>query len=322
MLDTIVALSLYVIYRHPMSNPADRYADKFRRLRVNRAHGEFSPHKPCMLLAVIEMFEAGRILENTIVFDDVLVNRYADYFNIVKREKDRPNPWMPYFHLKSDGFWWLHALQGREHVLESLNTATARSDIEKNVSHVELDEALFKLLSASDSRLLFREILILHWFPEYREALSDLWAVVDYEKLIVDEDLSIEVSASKARSAAFRRLVLEAYDFRCAASGWKLVLPDLTALVEAAHIIPFSESQNDHPRNGMALTPNFHWAMDRNVIAPGPDFKWHVSPSLDKRIADNRPILDIEGADLLLPRDPKFHPKPEFLAWRLQALLD
>jgi putative restriction endonuclease len=36
--------------------------------------------------------------------------------------------------------------------------------------------------------------------------------------------------------------VTETYDFRCAASGLRLVLPDGAALVEAAHMHPKRES--------------------------------------------------------------------------------
>jgi putative restriction endonuclease len=62
--------------------------------------------------------------------------------------------------------------------------------------------------------------------------------------------------------------------------------------VEAAHLIPFSESHDDDPRNGIALAPTLHWALDRYLIAPGPDYKWHVSPVLDSRIRDNTELLE------------------------------
>ena len=36
----------------------------------------------------------------------------------------------------------------------------------------------------------------------------------------------------------------------------------------ATHLIPFSESRNDHPTNGLALCKNHHGTMERNLIAP------------------------------------------------------
>ena len=131
----------------------------------------------------------------------------------------------------------------------------------------------------------------------------------------------IQEEVVPGRTAAFRRLVLEAYDFRCAASRWRIVLPDYSVLVEAAHIVPFGESHDDRPQNGIALTPNFHWAMDKNIIAPGPDLKWHVSKALDDCIRENDPLLELEGRSVLLPKDKLFHPDAESLKWRLNQLL-
>jgi putative restriction endonuclease len=93
-------------------------------------------------------------------------------------------------------------------------------------------------------------------------------------------------------------------------------------MVEAAHIHPFSEAGDDDPRNGLALTPNMHWAMDKNLIAPGPDYSWHVSKAIDARIADYQSLLAIEGQPLLRPKDRRMWPKQEALAWRLDRLRD
>lgn len=122
------------------------------------------------------------------------------------------------------------------------------------------------------------------------------------------------------RDPAFRRVVTELYDYRCAATGLRVVLSGGEAMVEAAHIHPFSEAGDDDPRNGLALCPNMHWAMDRNLIAPGPDLKWHVSPTLDKRIPDFSLFVSIEGQPLFPPREARFTPKREALEWRMQRL--
>ena len=100
------------------------------------------------------------------------------------------------------------------------------------------------------------------------------------------------------RDPAFRRVVLELYDYRCAASGERLLLPSGEAMVEAAHIHPFSAAGDDDPRNGLALTPDMHWAMDRHLIAPGPDLKWHVSRVLDRRITDFTQLTNLQGVQM------------------------
>ena len=132
--------------------------------------------------------------------------------------------------------------------------------------------------------------------------------------------IAAEAAPSYVRDPAFRRVVTEIYDFRCAATGLRLVLPDGAAMVEAAHIHPFSEAADDDPRNGLALTPDMHWALDRHLIAPDTDFRWRVSSSLDRRIPDYRVLTDLEGKPLFLPREARMYPKQEAIVWRLSRL--
>ncbi|WP_200797117.1 HNH endonuclease [Rubritalea squalenifaciens] len=56
--------------------------------------------------------------------------------------------------------------------------------------------------------------------------------------------------------------------------GLRIRLPGGHTVVDTAHIIPFAESQDDHPRNGIALCKNHHRAMDRSLIASNPDMIW------------------------------------------------
>ena len=79
------------------------------------------------------------------------------------------------------------------------------------------------------------------------------------------------------------------------------------------HILCHFQKRNDDPRNGLALTPTFHVALDRNLIAPGPDMKWCVSPAFDKRIPDNRPFVDLAGQDVIYFGEEKFRPREDYL---------
>ncbi len=298
----------------------ETYKDAFCQLRVDRAGNQFSPHKPCMLLAVVELFESGKYPANVIRFDDVLLSRYAEYFEIVKTGKDRLNPWMPFFHLRSADFWQLVPLPGRQPMIEALSKASKKSHIADNIDHVRLENDLVTFLSEASSRHALRETIIRHWFPNHAEQLRGQVEISKCEKALDAGQPMTQKCEVSYRTMAFRRLVREAYEFRCAASGWRIILPDYRVLVEAAHIVPFGETQDDRPQNGIALTPNFHWAMDRNIIAPGPDMQWHVAKTLDVRIADHQPLLELKGKPLLLPRDRKFYPDRDALKWRLDRL--
>lgn len=90
--------------------------------------------------------------------------------------------------------------------------------------------------------------------------------------------------------------------------------------MEAAHIVPFSESGDDDPCNGLALAPNLHWAFDKNLIALDEDLKWHVSPVLDDRYPDFAPLVQLHGKRLIGPVERRFTPRREALELRMARL--
>jgi predicted restriction endonuclease len=113
------------------------------------------------------------------------------------------------------------------------------------------------------------------------------------------------------------------YDHQCAACGLRIRLPagNDVSFIDAAHLIPFAETRNDHPTYGLALCKNHHWAMDREIIAPGPDLHWLVSKRLDpRRSTGEKELYDLAGKSVLLPKDPAFHPITEGLNWRYERL--
>ena len=307
----------------PVPEPLARYVDRFQRLHVATRGEHASPHKPCMLLAVIDLAEAGALEINRIDYSPALLERYTAYFECVGDKTDHANPYFPFFHLRGDRFWRLIAKPGREAVLDAMRTARSHRDISENVDHVELDEDLHRLLCDAQSREVLRRSLVARWFGDNARILAPLLEQSRrenlYEHELRDGSKVAEPTLEAVRGSAFRRLVLEVYDYRCAASGWRLIVPGGTALVDAAHLIPFSESHNDDPRNGIALTPTFHRALDQNLIAPGPDLKWHVSAVFDDRLPENQPLISLRGRTVLLP-DTKYRPLTHALVWRLHNL--
>lgn len=308
------------------------YQEKFKRLIVNRIDDRPSPHKICMLLAVLDLARAGAIRENRIEFSPSLLERYNLFFAAVRGARDHPNPYFPFFHLSGrlrggePSFWHLKPLPGRESVLAALQTARSVSDITDNIAFVELDDRLFVLLSDPDAVETLAETATTHWlrrgFDELLRVVSSTSRASNYERKIRRQvDISSEpLPPPFVRDPAFRRVVTEVYDYRCAATGLRIVLPSGEAMVEAAHIHPFAAAGDDDPRNGIALSPDMHWAMDKYLIAPGLDLKWHVSSELDDRVPDFRTLLALDGRPLLMPREMRYAPKAESLSWRLGKL--
>ena len=306
----------------------DHYLRAITSLRVNRTGG-VSPHQPCLVLAVIDLYDATPDRANRIEFDPALIERYSGYFSAVRQERDFPNPHLPFFHLRSDGFWHLVATNGNQKTLDSTSTITSSGRLHELISHAELDGELHDLLKYQDNRTLLAQTLVNHWFDRDQEEMGRLVGTSHqinlYERRLRSTARAQMIGESQppayVRDPAFRRVVLEAYDYRCAATAQRIILPDESVMVQAAHIIPFSESGNDDPCNGLALTPDMHWAMDKRVIAPGTDLRWHISRCIDRRFAENEPLLRLEGKELVLPRERRFTPKKQYLEWRMDNLM-
>ncbi|MDR3459617.1 MAG: HNH endonuclease [Verrucomicrobiae bacterium] len=95
-----------------------------------------------------------------------------------------------------------------------------------------------------------------------------------------------ESARKKGRSARFAVQVVSRYKFTCALTGLCCLTVDGAAIVDAAHIEPFSENQNDDIENGVALCKNAHWMFDEGLWAVRADGRVVLAP---QRFTENGP---------------------------------
>ena len=241
------------------------YQEKFSQLAVNSAQGKVRPHKMCMLLAVLDLAQAGGLVENRIFFLPPLIERYLRFFDAVKGPNTQAHAYYPFFHLRGNlqngepSFWQLQPLPGREAAVEALDGVRSSRQLTDNIAYAKIDEELFEIIQSPDAIDTLGEAMTRHWF---NQGLGELHAVMAisceisrYEKRlrlgITTPSNELVLPDKKVRDPAFRRVVTQLYDYRCAATGIRLILVTGQALVEAAHILPFSESGDDDPRNGL-----------------------------------------------------------------------
>ncbi len=302
------------------------YADKFSQLNVGRVAGHERPHKPVMLLALLDLFEQGLIKENRITYSPELLELFGEYFDAVRSENDQPTPINPFFYLRGDGFWHHHPCPGQDAVLRALSAPPGIKAFQAISDYVFLDDELFALLRDPVARSQLRSVLINRYFADRRAKVIALAeresAIAKYQRQLDEGGRVAEGTdiLETIRDAAFGRVVRRAYDYRCAACGLRVVLEGGLYIVDAAHLIPFAESHDDDPRNGIALCKNHHWAMDRNLIGPGTDRRWHITSSLDDRLEGQRDLIMLDGRSILLPHDPRYYPKDTALLWREQRI--
>ena len=149
----------------------ETYVEKMKRLKIDRAHGA-APHKPALLLSLIALIESGQICENRITVTPELAETFAKYW--LRVTKRPPNIAMPFFHLRSDGFWHHCANSGYERVLEVTSSIRIMPHLREVISHASLDEELFDLFIDESKRETIRQTLIRTYFPDFEGAIERL----------------------------------------------------------------------------------------------------------------------------------------------------
>jgi putative restriction endonuclease len=291
------------------------------------------PHKPVLLLAMLDLIARdsgpGRGDRTVVVpWSQDLRERFRAYFEIVRSGDDGCSPDLPFYHLKTDDIGWSPKRTASGSTAETaLGGPPTVADI--GAIFGVFDGEMASVILDPDGRSRIRALLVSRYFPMHRRALEPLFKDLPIPEPGTTTDPRVREDGSEAeavadsvispgRSAAFARIVREAYDFQCAACGLRIRLEDNLTFIDAAHLIPFGQSFNDHPTNGIALCKNHHWAMDRNLLAPTTGGIWKVAASrlLAHRSPGEAEILTLAGRQILIPRDEAYWPDPEALRWR------
>jgi putative restriction endonuclease len=143
-------------------------------------------------------------------------------------------------------------------------------------------------------------------FPGMREQQSDF----QYEQ---ERTRVAHLTSRIVRDRIFRRVVLRAYDSRCAITSLKLINGRGRAEVEAAHIRPVEASGPDIVSNGLALSGTAHWMFDRGLISIADDHEILISRHVNDE-AGVRAIINKTGR-ILAPDRAADEPHPHFLRW-------
>lgn len=124
----------------------------------------------------------------------------------------------------------------------------------------------------------------------------------------------VAVTVSRVlRDRVFRRIVLRAYDERCAITGLKLINGSGRAEVAAAHIRPVEANGPDIVSNGIALSGTAHWMFDRGLIGLADDLEILISRQTNDP-ESVRSVINKSGR-ALAPRRISDRPHPHFLKW-------
>ncbi|GAB5470083.1 MAG: HNH endonuclease [Rhodospirillales bacterium] len=158
---------------------------------------------------------------------------------------------------------------------------------------------------------LFRQTAILPRDSEPAAGFEEAQPLFQYEETARPRT---ERLASRAlRDRNFRRVVLSAYDERCALTGLKLINGGGRAEVQAAHIRPVDKGGPDIVSNGIALSGTAHWMFDRGLVGLSDDLDILVSRQVNDP-ATVQAMMNQDGR-LRCPDRQRDRPHPAFLAW-------
>ena len=301
-----------------MVKDQEYWLHKLATLRIDRARGNPAPHKPLLLLVILEMADKGEIVSEEVSLSPDLAFRFSVFWSVVaERRKQRPEVRLPFHHLGSSRIW------------QPLTTDGQPSPDKKLTRTVRIEPTFFKCMADQRFRDQAGRVLIdtePYFLPEERVALRSMLQIKQVAQEIRESEGFYKTSVQTGRDARFRiEVVVVAYKHTCALTGYRLTTLEMETIVDAAHIHEFKDSRNNDPQNGIALSKNAHWQFDRGLWSL--DDNYRVILNKEKFIEEGVPgqrLADLEGRRVLLPSDQKYWPEHGYISWhrRQHGFLD
>jgi putative restriction endonuclease len=312
----------------------DKYISAFRSLHTDKGKNRYpaltkhrAPHKPLLLLSVIDLIEEGTIKNNLIELTPELGEAFTSYWSLVMPLDKKGKIVYPFFHLKKEGFWKLIPLPGKEEILKSTREVSSVYRLLEIIVGAQFEDDLFILLSNKNERDILRSLLINLYFDEniadqlimqskinvesYKYSLNLLKKKSRVQEILFDDESYKE----KARDQGFRKAIVTAYDHRCSICGIRMRTPDGHTAVDGAHIIPWSVSKNDQPQNGISLCKLCHWTFDEGMISISIEYKILLSKNLNSNNNVAGHLITFDKREIFKPTDKHFWPAKESIEY-------
>jgi putative restriction endonuclease len=313
-----------------LTSQLQKYFLAFKKLRIDRSHGP-APHKPVLLLSILQAVERLLIDQNRIDITPELVSLFSANWSSLVVTNHHCRFFLPFYHLSSESFWKLVPRPGYEVLLSSKSGVKSFSGLHAAVEYALIDEELFLLMKNPVSNAILQNFLLDEYFPDTK---AQLFAVMDIikgryieieNKILHEppEEYKTEIQSLIRqqdeeeifiRGSIFKREIPRIYNYTCCITGMKIDATVQISLIDACHIVPFSESYNDTISNGIALCPNLHRAFDRGLISIDEEYRVIVSDRFTEGESDYT-IRKFDQKQINLPVNEQFWPTIENLNW-------
>ncbi len=304
------------------------YIKPFTHLKRGVTKYGLAPHKPILLLTLVEIIEKGLLLANRFEVNVDLVGLFQENWRLLVHTAHQPDFTQPFYYLQSDKangqpFWILHPYPGFQVNAHIKSVQT----LSQTVAYGAFTPELFQLLTVSTNRALVRDALLFTYFSAYRISYyerkklntgfyHDVQALVLNEPEAKYKQVSIQTEEDIfVRSGLFKRYIPQLYQDACAMTGMRMRSTFKYNFIDACHIVPFALTHDDKVSNGMALCPNLHRAFDRGLVSVDENYKIIVSSHIEEDLAHPYSLRKLAGKTISLPEQGQYRPSQENLEW-------
>lgn len=142
-----------------MAKDKNYYLQCFSSLTINRYYGESAPHKPILILSIIDLYEYGLLDSIRIELSPVLEYSFSVNWSRYAKPSEHYHPTIanPFWHLQNEPFWTLVPENGGD--LNLFRSPYSVGKLRKNY-YAEIDFELFRLMEMEAFRNESRNLLI------------------------------------------------------------------------------------------------------------------------------------------------------------------
>ncbi|WP_207535324.1 HNH endonuclease [Desertivirga arenae] len=315
------------------ANTLNNFLSKLKRLnRASTPYGK-APHKPVLLISIIDLIEQGLVTDNRIYVTPELVAMFQENWRLLVNTPHQPDFTQPFYYMQSekiDGeqIWFLQAKLGYQ-INAHIKSVVRLAEV---LEYAYFSPTLYLLLSDSVSRNIIKTVLIDTYFPTTRQhyILSKEKGegyIHDLENYLLNEPeaqyKTVKIESEEdlyVRGGMFKKLVPRVYDSTCSFTGMRLESTFGYNFIDACHIVPFSISGDDKINNGIALCPNLHRAFDRGLVSINSSYGILVSSQISEVEAHPYSLAQLNERKIRLPFGPRYYPSQENLEWHRENI--
>ena len=135
----------------------DDYCKEFANLSVGVVHGKKLPHKPLLLMSIIQLIQNGTIKDNRLELNKVIASEFANQWKKYIGGNKVPSVWTPFWHMKSEPFWHFKPVESREQVDKLYKPSIGK--IRAVIEYAFLDNDLYGLICTEMGKIKLKDVL-------------------------------------------------------------------------------------------------------------------------------------------------------------------